>query len=435
LFTAAALRRLTYALIFAAAFGTSVLRLVNSGGLHEPPETGDGHDYDAIAFNVWHGRGFGYDWDDPEWRKPYEGIPRYRLVLSRHADFYPTTYRPPAMPLLLSGVYAVAGRNFAAWRIVNCAIMAGAITTAAMIAAEVSGLAAAILTLLIALQSRDLARFATLFMTEPLATFMLALVAWTWIASARDGWTLRRALGSGAAFGALLASRTIFILMTPVLLVLPGRDRVRQSRFAWQMKALCLVAALAVIGPWWIRNVRVLHAFMPLGTQGGINLPMGFGPRALEHHGEWASNPGDGAPEIAALHLDVVTSEVMLARYRQQLALNWMVHHPADVLRLMWMHVTQELRPRHDAVSRWILPLAVVAGFVLWRSPATWVIGLIVASTILSVAMTYSAGGRFMLPVQPLLIALVAAAAVAIATQAVRFARGRSADAMPRASS
>lgn len=429
------LRRLTFVLIFAAAFGTSVIRLVNSGGLREPPETGDGHDYDAIAFNVWHGRGFGYDWNDPEWRKPYEGIPRYRLLLSRHADFYPTTYRPPAMPLLLSGVYAIAGRNFAVWRIVNCAVMAGAITTAAVISAEVAGIPAAILTLLIALQSRDLARFATLFMTEPMATLMLALVTWTWIASARDGWTARRALGSGAALGALLASRTIFILITPVLMVLPGRDRSRQSRFAWQMKALCLATALVVIGPWWIRNVRVLHAFMPLGTQGGINLPMGFGPRAIEHNGEWASNPGDGAPEIAALHLDVVTSEVMLARYRQQLALNWMVHNPGEVLRLMWMHVAQELQPRHDLVSRWLLPFAAIAGLVLWRSPATWVIGLIVASTILSVAMTYSAGGRFMLPVQPLLIALVAAAIVDLPAQAVRLARGHSAEAMPRASS
>jgi len=428
------LRRLAFALIFAAAFGTSVIRLVNSGGLREPPETGDGHDYDAIAFNVWHGRGFGYDWSDPEWRQPYEDIPRYRLLLSRHSDFYPTTYRPPAMPLLLSAVYAVAGRNFPAWRILNCGIMAAAITVAAAVSAEAAGLAAAILTLLIALQSRDLARFATLFMTEPLATLMLALVTWTWIASARDGWTVRRALGSGVAFGALLASRTIFILMTPVLLVLPGRDRWRQSRFAWQMKAMCLATALLVIGPWWIRNIHVLHAFMPLGTQGGINLPMGFGPRALEHNGEWASNPGDGAPEIAALHLDVVTSEVMLARYRQHETLNWMAQHPGEVLHLMYLHVAQELRPRHDWMSRWLLPLAVLAGLILWRSPVTWVIGLVVASTLLSVAMTYSAGGRFLLPLYPLLIALVAAMIVRIAAQALRFSRTRSAGAMPRAS-
>ena len=41
-----------------------------SGALREPPEKGDGHDYDAIAYNVWKGRGFGYHWSDPEWRIP-----------------------------------------------------------------------------------------------------------------------------------------------------------------------------------------------------------------------------------------------------------------------------------------------------------------------------------------------------------------------------
>ena len=124
------LRRLVFAAIFFAAFGIYVVRIVNSGGFHVPPETGDGHDYDAIAFNVWHGRGFGYEWSNEEWRRPYVGIPRYRLLLTRQSEFYPTTYRPPAMPLLLSGVYAITGRSFAAWRVVNCGVMAGAVTAA-----------------------------------------------------------------------------------------------------------------------------------------------------------------------------------------------------------------------------------------------------------------------------------------------------------------
>ena len=119
--------RLVFVAIFLTAFGVYVMRIVTSGGFREPPETGDGHDYDAIAYNVWHGRGFGYHWSDEEWRQPYQGIPRYRLLLSRKSEFYPTTYRPPGMPYLLTAVYAVAGRNFAAWRVVNCAVMAGAV--------------------------------------------------------------------------------------------------------------------------------------------------------------------------------------------------------------------------------------------------------------------------------------------------------------------
>ncbi len=427
------LRRLAFAAIFLTAFGIYVMRIVNSGGLHEPPETGDGHDYDAIAFNVWHGRGFGYEWSNEEWRRPYVGIPRYRLLMTRQSEFYPTTYRPPAMPVLLSGVYAMAGRSFAAWRVVNCGVMAGAVTVAAAVAAQFAGIPAAALAAAITLQSRELTRYSGMFMTEPLATLMVGLVAWIWVRNARTGWTIRSAAASGAAMGALLAARTIFILSTPILVILPGRDKSFGSPLAWKAKAICLAVAIAVISPWWIRNIVVLDAFMPLGTQGGINLPMGFGPRALRHQGVWASNPGDGWPEIAAQKLDIVTSEVMLAKYRQRLTIDWMIENPRDVLRLMWLHVSQELKPGRDFFSRWLLPLAAIAALVLRKSPGVWTVVLVVLANILSIAMTYSAGGRFMVPVQPLLVALVAAGAVTLGRQAFTLAR-RTPDPSPRAS-
>ena len=426
------LRRLAFVAIFLTSFALYVMRASTSGALREPPETGDGHDYDAIAYNVWQGRGFGYEWSDPEWRRPYEGIPRYRLLLTRQSDFYPTTYRPPAMPYLLSAVYAIAGRDFTAWRVVNCAITAGAVTTAAIISAQFAGIPAAVVTAATLLQSRELTRYSGMFMTEPLATLMLALVAWAWVRNASDGWTVKRAILSGIAMGGLLAARTIFILTAPVLLILPGKDLSFGSPFAWKTKAVCLVVAIAVISPWWIRNIVVLDAFMPLGTQGGINLPMGFGPRALRSQGIWASNPGDGWPEIAALKLDIVTSEVMLAKHRQRLTLNWMMQNPGLVLHLMRLHVVQELKPGRDFYSKWLLPGAAVGAAVLWKFPGAWVLAMLVCANILSVAMTYSAGGRFMVPVQPLLAALIGGALVHAARQALTLVRASAA--RPRAS-
>ena len=197
-----------------------------------------------------------------------------------------------------------------------------------------------------------------MFMTEPLATLMLALLAWTWVRNASAGWTTRRAIASGIAMGGLLAARTIFILTTPVLLILPGKDLSFGSKLAWKTKAICLAVAIVVISPWWIRNIVVLDAFMPLGTQGGINLPMGFGPRALRSQGIWASNPGDGWPEIAALKLDIVTSEVMLAKHRQTLTLNWMMDNPAQVLHLMRLHVVAGTEAR----TRLVFAMAAACG-------------------------------------------------------------------------
>ena len=407
-------RRLVYAAIFAAAFGVYVMRAVNSGALTQPPESGDGHDYDAIAFNIWQGRGFGYHWSDEAWRQPYLEIPRYKLLLTRKSEYYPTTYRPPAMPFLLSVVYALTDRSFATWRVLNCGITAGAVTTAAVISAQFVGLPGAVLTAAIALQSRELTRYSGMFMTESLATFFVTLLAWTWMRNARQGWSVAGAVASGVVFGALIASRTLFVLWTPLVLILPGKDTSFGSKFAWRTKLICLAVALATMSPWFIRNMAVTKAFMPLGTQGGINLPMGFGPRAFRSQGIWASNPEDGWPEIAAKKLDVVTSEVMLAQYRSKLAIDWMLAHPSEVLQLMRLHVWQEIRPRRDFLANWLLPVAGVAVLFFRKSPGAWVIAVMVAANILSVAMTYSASGRFMVPVQPLLIALVAALLVGI---------------------
>ena len=418
-------RGLTYVAIFVAAFAVYVTRASASGAFREPPEAGDGHDYDAIAFNVWKGRGFGYQWSDEQWRRPYEGIRRYRLLLTRQSEFYPTTYRPPAMPYLLSMVYAVTDRNFTAWRVLNCAIMAGAVTAAAAASAHLAGVPAAMLTAGIALQSRELTRYSAMFMTEPLATFMAALLAWLWIRNVKNGWTVKNAAVSGLVFGGLIAARTLFVLWTPLVFLLPGTDRSFGSKFGWRVKAICLAVALLVMTPWFVRNIMVTKAFMPLGTQGGINLPMGFGPRAFRSQGIWASNPGDGWPEIAALKLDIVTSEVMLAKHRSRLTINWMFDNPVDVLRLMRLHVWQEIRPRRDALANWLLPLAAVAAVVFWKSPAVWVLVLMVGANLMSIAMTYSASGRFMVPVQPLLIALVAAMPVVAACRARQLMRPR----------
>src|SRR5438552_2023365 len=125
-----------YITIFCTAFAVYVLAALVLGTLSDPPEIGDGQDYDSIAFNVWHHRGFGTAWNDPEFRQPYTLFPRYKPILDWHADFALTTYRPPAMPYLLAMVYATVGRKFAVWRILNSAIMAGAVTLGAAISAE-----------------------------------------------------------------------------------------------------------------------------------------------------------------------------------------------------------------------------------------------------------------------------------------------------------
>jgi hypothetical protein len=406
--------------IFLAAFGTYLLRAANDGKLGAPPENGDGHDYDAIAFNIWQHGAYGYHWDDPSWREPYTNLPEYEGLLERRSSYYPTTYRPPAMPLLLGLVYQLTGRNFVAWRIVNCAIVAGAVTLAAAIAAYFSGSLAAIVAAILIVQSPQLTFYSHMFVTEGLAAFFVTLLAWTWLRNARRGWTTAGAAAFGVVLGALVATRSIFVFWLPLALFVPSEMGVARIR-AWRLKAICLAFAILVIGPWWIRNIAVTRAFFPLGTEGAINLPAAFGPRALRFEGLWAANQSDGAPELSALNLDPVRFEVRLARYRTRMTTAWMREHPFDVLRLAALHVWQEIRPRGDPYDGWRLLIGAGLGAAFFRrSAGILIMVLILCAHLLSIAVTWSVGGRFMVPVQPVCLALTAALAISVTRQIVR---------------
>ena len=128
----------------------------------------------------------------------------------------------------------------------------------------------------------------------------------------------------------------------------------------------------------------------------------------------WGSNPGDGAPELVARGVNPfsTTFEAELAQYRSALTLQWMRDHPAEVARLLWLHVWQETRPRGRGWWDYLLPLGLAAAVILRKSPGVRIVVLMVGANLLSVALTWGEGGRFMVPVLPLLVALVAAAII-----------------------
>jgi hypothetical protein len=414
-------RPLLYLAIFVVGFATYVARAHQSGDLATPPEPGDSHDYEAIAFNLWKGRGYGYFWSDPEFRAPYEGPGRYGNLLRRQSGYYSTAYRPPAFPVMLAGIYTVAGRNFAAWRVVNCAMVAAAVTLAAAIAAHFAGLLAAPFCALVLLQSAHLTRYSQMFMTEGLAAFLVSLLAFIWVSNSKTSWSTRTAAAYGLVMGALLAARSIFIVWSPlVALVPPVRGDSGVTR-RWAGKAVCVFCALLVIGPWWARNIVVTGAFMPTGTQAPLNLLSGFGPRALTYQGLWRSDRETGTAELRDAGMDPFSLEyeVRLGEIRSAIARKWMLEHPADVLRLMVLHVWQEVRPRGRFPWHWLLPAGALALLFFRRAPGTGGLAIMVAAQILSVALTWGAGGRFLVPIYPLLVALVCAMSVAIVTRGV----------------
>ena len=179
-------RTLTCLLIFAVTFGVLSYRIVHIGAFDEPPLGGDERDYEALAYNLWKGRGFGFFWSDPEWRAPYLRVPEAAgAVEGLESGYYPTTYRPPAFPMLWAATHAIAGRDFGLIRIVNAALMAGAVAFAAATALQFAGIAAAVLTAALLLQSPDVTLFARERQAEPLATFFVSLLVWLWVSNSQ----------------------------------------------------------------------------------------------------------------------------------------------------------------------------------------------------------------------------------------------------------
>ncbi|WP_076071400.1 hypothetical protein [Sphingomonas montana] len=82
-----------------------------------------------------------------------------------------------------------------------------------------------------------------------------------------------------------------------------------------------LPVLLLVMMPWWVRNALVLGRFVPLTTTGGIGLWIGNNPAAT---GNWMPLP----PALGRLpELEQSAAAAAVAR-------DWIVAHPADMLRL-----------------------------------------------------------------------------------------------------
>jgi hypothetical protein len=103
--------------------------------------------------------------------------------------------------------------------------------------------------------------------------------------------------------------------------------------------------------------------------------------------------------------------------------------HPRDVVNLMGLHVWQELRVRRGRTDWTLLVPAIVVALVFFRRhPGTPIMALILAAMLMSIALTWGSVGKFIVPVHPITVAIVAAMVVAIVRSVVSAARRLRAD-------
>ncbi len=401
------------------------------GTLGASPSSPDAFDYDNLGFNLAHGQGFRFDWENPEWRRPYDRDPSNRLqdILSSRGSSWrrgswSTALRPPLLPLLIAGNHFLFGRQLVTVRIGNTLFIAGAVCLAAALAMRLIGPLGAVIVPILGMADRGMLVSSETILTESLALFAVVLLTWL-LARLLDRPSPGNAGLAGAALGFAVISRSIFILWYPLVLLLVfvllrrGGRPSKSKRQTLILAAVFLGAAVALPTPWWVRNCVLLEAFMPLGTQGGIGLPGGYSDVAWRSgHGRWVSPFAWGLYDPLMASGDYRTfpghlQERELARFGARRAFEWISRNPEKLPVLVWWRLRSLIRPRN--VYELILLGLAFGGLLLERRrPLAVLLASVVVLNALAFMAAWSGGGRFLIPVKGSLYVLAAVGLVGL---------------------
>jgi 4-amino-4-deoxy-L-arabinose transferase-like glycosyltransferase len=241
-------------------------------------------------------------------------------------DGHPTAYFPIGYPLFLAGVYAIAGVHWLSGVLANVLLNALTAGLVCRIGERLHGLGTGICGGLALALYVPHAAWSSVLCSEMLFTFLFTLTALLWVSrpGARWGWPL--AALSGAVTGLACITR-------PVALLLPGALWLYLlcARAGWRRATLWTVTAAVamslVIAPVTVRNWVRLHAFIPVSTNGGVNLWQGNNPHANGAY-FWPLDPRDNP------FLNYVHDEVNENRAAQHMAVQYIEQHPGRTLQL-----------------------------------------------------------------------------------------------------
>ena len=115
-------------LLFAVIFAFESFKVV-LGDNNSAPQIGDAAEVHNIAYNLAHGRGYSFDWNDERWRELWQeqnADGRLDFVVVRRGS-YPTMFRPPLMPIMVAAILKVLPHSsFLAWRLFDSAAFSAA---------------------------------------------------------------------------------------------------------------------------------------------------------------------------------------------------------------------------------------------------------------------------------------------------------------------
>ena len=360
----------------------------------------DAPSYDQLAVNLLAGKGL-QKWD-------YQGLfsdPSRGIIVR--------TFRPPLLPILLAGVYGVAGHSYAAARVVIAILGAAMCVVVMRIARRLFDPRVAVVTGILTAVYPRLVYYSGQIVTETPYTLLLALTIAILLAAQQAEKTLWRWPLAGALMGLTTLCRSALLFFLPFACLWVLVVRPRKGRAAWEA-ALVAAGFLAAMAPWWGRNAAVHGQFVPATTEGGFTLWVTNNDRADGGgHCFW---PDDKAS------FDGLSEAEIDARFRD-MGLAYIRSHPGRFLGLaatkfvrfwrLWPHASEPAVGLLAAVAAGatftpVLLLALWGAFAArrrWRGPLLLYLlfGYYTALHMALMAIT-----RYRLPLEPFLIVLAA---------------------------
>jgi 4-amino-4-deoxy-L-arabinose transferase-like glycosyltransferase len=241
----------------------------------------------------------------------------------------PSALRAPLYPYFVGAVYAVAGPDPNAARLVQAFVGTVTVALIGLLALQLWNPIVALISMGISAVYPSLLISGGALITESLfLPFMLGAVSAA-IQHRRSSHRWRWAIAAGVLVGlATLDRPNGFVLVLPIALALwDGPSR-------WSLRSLAqpvvaVFAVILVVLPWTIRNAIEMNSFIPITTQGGVTLSGTYNSVSHndpEHPGAW--RPPTLIPEYEPLLRRPDISEAELTDALQARARHYIEDHP-----------------------------------------------------------------------------------------------------------
>ena len=307
------------------------LRLVWALYADTIPLGGDPHWYYVVGWNLSDGNGF---------------VAARNELFEIPGPGEPTAFWPPGYPFALAAVFWVFGVSVTVAQVQNAVLGAAAIPFVYAIGARIFGRGPGLFAAgVYAVLPNAISGIPVLF-PEPLFTLVFVAALWLLVSfplTERGRWL--PLLGFGALTGMAILTRGQGALLMPVAALY--WLQANGWRPAARATALAIVAAVAIITPWTVRNAVEMDAFIPVSTNSGAALRVGHAPDSIGTT-RWTDDVIDGFRMEESLYRP--DWEVKGYREYTRLAIDYALTHPRREVQLSGWKIYHLYRSDTDAI-------------------------------------------------------------------------------------